>query len=111
TAREPQATTNEAGGFTIANLTPGSYSVRVEAPGFQSVTYGDVNVDPNIGRRLDIEMKNGDTSTTIPVEAVANTVQTESGAVGQLITQEQVKSIQLNGRNPLYLAQMEPGVV
>src|SRR5258708_32364457 len=56
-------------------------------------------------------MKVGDTSITITVEAGANVVQTESGAVGQLITQEQVKNIQLNGRIPLYLAQMEPGVV
>jgi alpha-mannosidase len=47
----------------------------------------------------------------VTVEAVANAVQTESGSVGQLITQEQVKNIQLNGRNPLYLAQLEPGVV
>jgi hypothetical protein len=111
TRTERQATTNEAGNFTISNLTPGNYNVRVEATGFQAMTYSDVLVDPNIGRRLEVELKNGDTSTTISVEAVANTVQTESGAVGQLISEEQVKNIQLNGRNPLYLAQMEPGVV
>src|SRR4051794_32820584 len=56
-------------------------------------------------------MKAGETSTSVTVTASANSVQTESGSVGQLITQEQVKNIQLNGRNPLYLAQMEPGVV
>ena len=56
-------------------------------------------------------MKVGDTKTEVTVEAGVNTIQTESASVGQLVTQEQVKSIQLNGRNPLYLAQMEPGVV
>ena len=56
-------------------------------------------------------MKVGTTSTEVNVEAGVNTVQTESGSVGQLITQEQVKSIQLNGRNPIYLSQLEPGVV
>ena len=108
---EVHATTNEGGTYTIANVTPGVYNIRVEAAGFQSISLSGVQVDPNIGRRVDITMKVGDTSTSITVEAAANTVQTESGAVGQLISQEQVKSIQLNGRNPLYLAQMEPGVV
>jgi len=102
---------NESGAFTLTNLAPGDYSVRATKPGFQTTTLNDVHLDPSIGRRIDIAMKVGDTSITITVEAGANTVQTESGAVGQLITQEQVKSIQLNGRNPLYLSQMEPGVV
>jgi hypothetical protein len=102
---------NESGAFTLTNLAPGDYSVRATKSGFQTTTLNDVHLDPSIGRRIDIAMKVGDTTVTITVEAGANTVQTESGAVGQLITQEQVKNIQLNGRNPLYLSQMEPGVV
>src|SRR5437763_8405346 len=102
---------NENGAFTLTNLAPGDYSVRATKAGFQTTTLNDVHLDPSIGRRIDLTMKVGDTSVTITVEAGVNTVQTESGAVGQLITQEQVKNIQLNGRNPLYLAQMEPGVV
>src|SRR3984893_3575929 len=104
-------TSNENGAFTLTNLAPGDYSVRATKPGFQTTTLNDVHLDPSIGRKIDIAMKVGDTSVTITVEALANTVQTESGSVGQLITPEQVKSIQLNGRNPLYLSQMEPGVV
>jgi hypothetical protein len=102
---------NESGVFTLTNLPPGDYSVRVTKTGFQSSTLNDVHLDPSIGRRVDVAMKVGDTSVTITVEAGANVVQTESGAVGQLITQEQVKNIQLNGRNPIYLSQLEPGVV
>ena len=104
-------TSNESGAFTLTNLAPGDYTVRATKAGFQATTLNDVHLDPSIGRKVDIAMKVGDTSITITVEAGVNTVQTESGAVGQLITQEQVKSIQLNGRNPLYLSQMEPGVV
>jgi Carboxypeptidase regulatory-like domain/TonB-dependent Receptor Plug Domain len=111
TRTETRGTTNDGGNFTITNLVPGSYTLRVEAAGFQTTSLSGVQIDPNIGRRVDVTMKVGETSTSVTVEANANTVQTESGSVGQLISQEQVKNIQLNGRNPLYLAQMEPGVV
>ena len=102
---------NESGNFNLTNLPPGDYTIRVEAANFQTTTLGNVHVDPSIGRRVDITMKVGDTSSEVTVEAGVNAIQTESASVGQLVTQEQVKSIQLNGRNPLYLAQMEPGVV
>ena len=104
-------TSNESGSFTLTNLASGNYSVRVEVTGFQTTTLTDVRLDPSIGRHIDIPMKVGNATTEISVEAGVNAVQTESAAVGQLVTEEQVKSIQLNGRNPLYLAQMEPGVV
>jgi len=108
TSAERSITTNEGGGFTVTNLASGDYSVRVEKSGFETTTLSDVHLDPSIGRRIDVAMKIGNTTTEVTVQAGVNTVQTESGSVGQLITQEQVKNIQLNGRNPLYLAQMEP---
>ena len=111
TNAEQSLNTNGNGSFTQPNVTPGTYSLRVEATGFQTTTLQNVQVDPSIGRRVDVTMKVGDTGASVTVEAGVNVVQTESAVVGQLVTQEQVKSIQLNGRNPLYLAQMEPGVM
>ena len=111
TGAEQVLTTNSTGNFTMPNVEPGNYTVRVESSGFQTVTLNDVHVDPSIGRKVDVVLKVGNTSTDVTVEADVNGVQTESAVVGQLVTQEQVKNIQLNGRNPLYLSQMEPGVV
>lgn len=111
TGAEQTVQTNGSGNYIVPNLTPGDYTLRVEATGFQAVTMTDVHVDAAIGRRADVTLRVGDAGTSVTVEAGVNAVQTESASVGQLVTQEQVKSIQLNGRNPLYLAQMEPGVV
>jgi len=111
TGQETNATTNEGGSFNAPNLPPGSYKVSVTSEGFQSISYNDVKLDPSIGRHLEVLMKIGDATSTVTVEAGANAVQTESASVGQLVTEDQVKNIQLNGRNPLYLSQMEPGVV
>lgn len=104
-------TTNAGGSYTATNISPGTYTVKVEAQGFQTAVLSGNRIDPNIGSRIDTALKAGNTATTVTVEANANVLQTESAAAGQLVTSEQVKTIQLNGRNPLYLSQLEPGVV
>lgn len=111
TRTDREARSNESGNFNVPNVASGTYSLRVEVPGFQTTTVSNIQVDPSIGRRVDIIMTVGGSKTEVTVEAGANSVQTESSSVGQLVTEQQVKSIQLNGRDPLYLSQLEPGVV
>jgi hypothetical protein len=111
TGNDRSINTNENGGYTLTNLPSGNYTIRIEAQGFQTATRSNFHLDPNIGSRVDMAMKVGDTNTVVNVESDANAVQTESASVGQLVTEEQVKSIQLNGRNPFYLSQLEPGVM
>lgn len=104
------ATSNESGFYTVTNLSPGSYTIKVEAQGFQSYVQSHAHLDPSIGLRVDASLQVGSSATTVNVIANANVVQAQTAAVGQLVTQQQVQSIQLNGRNPMYLAQLEPGV-
>ncbi len=111
TGAESVVNTNGSGNYILPNMQPGTYSLRIDATGFQTQTIANVKVDPSIGRRVDVILKVGEAGSNVTVEADINSVQTESAVVGQLVTQEQVKSIQLNGRNPLYLSQLEPGVV
>ncbi|WP_047492007.1 carboxypeptidase regulatory-like domain-containing protein [Terriglobus sp. TAA 43] len=111
TGTEQTINSNESGQYTVPNVRPGSYTVTVEANGFQTFKTTGVQVDASIPKQVNASMKVGDAGSSVVVEANTNTVQTESAVLGQLVTQEQVKSIQLNGRNPLFLAQMEPGVI
>lgn len=110
TGASVEAHSNTKGVYVITNLQPGIYSVSITANGFQRVEEKDTEVDPNIGRQLNVELHVGSSNTTVTVRANSNALQTQSSAVGQLVTRSQVKSIQLNGRNPVYLAQLEPGV-
>lgn len=103
-------TTNNTGGYTVTNIAPGIYTVQVKATGFQTSVRKGVPVDPSIGSRQDFILQMGNANTTVVVQADVIALQTESDALGQLVTSEQVKSIQLNGRNPMYLSQLEPGV-
>ncbi|WP_158751470.1 carboxypeptidase-like regulatory domain-containing protein [Acidobacterium sp. S8] len=104
------ATSNDGGFYTVTNLAPGTYTVRIEAQGFESYVQSHAHLDPSIGLRIDANLRIGSSATTVNVVANANVVQTQTAAVGQLVTQQQVQAIQLNGRNPMYLAQLEPGV-
>lgn len=110
TGQSRTVTTNNVGAYTITNLASGNYTVTVEAQGFETAVQKGTHLDPSIGARTDVALKSGNTTTTVTVQADANRLQTESASVGQLVTSEQVKSIQLNGRNPMYLSQLEPGV-
>jgi hypothetical protein len=110
TGAERNATADEVGYYTITNVPSGNYTVTVKATGFENFIQTSNHVDPNIGARVNAALKVGSSSTTVTVAASANTIQTETATVGQLVTQQQVQSIQLNGRDPMYLAQLEPGV-
>lgn len=111
TGQDRSVTTSQSGSYTIPNLPTGNYTIKVEAEGFSTAVQQNTHVDPNIGARYDTQLATGEASTSITVQANANALQTESASVGQLVTTQQVKGIQLNGRNPQYLAQLEPGVM
>ncbi len=110
TGQDHVVTTNASGSYTIPNLNAGVYTVHVEASGFGTITQKNTRLDPSIGARFDAALKTGQSSTNITVQADANTLQTETSSVGQLVTSEEVHTAQLNGRNPIYLSQLEPGV-
>lgn len=110
TGQQFSASSDSRGAYTITNIQPGTYTLSATASGFQMETQSKVTVDPNIGRQVNFTLKPGSSTTTVTVQANANALQTESAVVGQLVTSEQVKSIALNGRNPIYLSQLEPGV-
>ena len=110
TGQEQTATSDGRGAYTVTNLQPGSYTVSAAAHGFSGQTEKNTQVDANIGRQMNFALKLGSASTNVTVQANANALQTESATVGQLVTGDQVKSIELNGRNPIYLSQLEPGV-
>jgi len=51
----------------------------------------------------------GSTTQTIEVSGSTVQLQTESASVQKLITREQINSLELNGRNPIWLAALVPG--
>jgi carboxypeptidase family protein len=103
-------TTNAEGYYVVPNLPPGLYTITIEATGFKLFQTTDKKLDPNIAANADFTLVPGQVTETVNVTASTASVQTETATVGKLVEGKQIQMLQLNGRNPLYLAQLKPGV-
>ena len=103
--------TSSSGDFNAPALNPGTYTVSAEAKGFQkSVTTG-FNLDVNQKVRIDLMLKPGQVTETLEVTAQAVALDTDSAALSQLVSQQQVEELPLNGRNFMQLLLVGAGAV
>ena len=110
TGFERQTTTNETGFYTATNIGPGYYTVSVEAPGFKTSSKTGNKLEAAIGLQVNIDLSIGQLTETVRVEANIAQLNTESSTVGKTVEQQQIQNLALNGRNPLFLAMLKPGV-
>jgi hypothetical protein len=107
---ERNAITNQDGYYVISNLPPGLYTIVAEHTGFKRFEITGKKLDPNIAATVDITLQLGEVSETVSVVASSANVQAETATVGKLVEGKQIQYLQLNGRNPLFLALLKPGV-
>ncbi len=106
---ERQTTTNESGYYVITNVPPGFYTMIAEAAGFQRYETRDNKLDPSANLVIDVTLTVGSANQTVEVSASAVQLQTESAAVQKDVTREQIDALELNGRNPIFMANLVPG--
>jgi Carboxypeptidase regulatory-like domain len=109
TAQAYHLTSNADGQYVAPDLPIGHYNIKVEAPGFKAAEQKNVVLQVGDRTRLDYQMAMGGASETITVEANAVRVQTDSGEVSNVITDQQVSQLAVNGRSIYQLAQLTPG--
>lgn len=109
TGLQRTVTTDSAGRYTVTNIPPSLYSVTIDATGFKKFTSRDNKLDPSSALELNAEMRVGSASETVEVSATAQTLQTESAAVQSNVTRQQIDALELNGRNPIFMANLVPG--
>jgi len=104
--------TDESGGYSILNLTPGLYEIRVEKPGFRTYVQEAVRLEIGQAFRTDIQLKVGGVTELVSVTAEIAPLNTESGAIkGDVITGQELDELPLEGRDFIDLAVLVPGVV
>ncbi len=103
--------TTSSGDFTVPYLQPGTYSVTVQAQGFQKSMVQNITLVVAQEARANVTLKPGSTTESVTVEANAVALDTDSATVSQTVTQEQVNELPLNGRNFLSLLFIGAGAV
>ncbi|HEY3742706.1 MAG TPA: carboxypeptidase regulatory-like domain-containing protein, partial [Bryobacteraceae bacterium] len=103
--------TSANGDFTVAGLLPGTYTLVAEAPGFKKLTRTNIVLDANDKLALgDIQLQVGAVTDVVEVSANAAVLQTESVERSATISGNQIENLETNGRNPLDMAKLVPGV-
>ena len=106
-----ELTTNSAGEYVAAALSPGQYNLSVTASGFRTYQASGVTLRVAQNARIDITMQIGNAHEEVTVhgEGLAQ-VDTQSSQLGGTITGKEVVQLQLNGRNFTQLITLVPGV-
>jgi hypothetical protein len=110
TGLERSASTGTDGNFVLINLPPGFYTLSVELAGFKKFTSKQNKLDASIPLTVSISLEVGTVTESVEVVASVAQVQADSATVGRTIEASQIANMAMNGRNPLLLAQLKPGV-
>jgi hypothetical protein len=102
--------TNEVGIYSFPSLLPGTYQVKVEAPGFEPMVRSNIELQVQQTARVDFTLAVGQATQSIEVSGSGQLLTTESATVGTVIEQKSITDLPLNGRNFLQLVALSPNV-
>lgn len=106
-----ETVSDASGAYAFPALRPGMYRIEAEAAGFRKAVRSGVEVRVNDRLEINIAMLLGAVSESVEVTGAAPLVESQSGAVGNVIENRKITDLPLNARNPFQLALLSPGVV
>src|SRR5229473_324752 len=102
--------TGEDGAYRFSALPVGHYEVRVEREGFKTTTQKGLVLDVSQEVVTNFALEVGAAATQVVVTSESPVVNTTSGQLGGLVSEEKIAELPLNGRNYLDLTLLQPGV-
>jgi Carboxypeptidase regulatory-like domain len=91
--------TNESGSYLFGNLRVGSYRVMAESTGFKTASSDRFELVVNARQRVDLSLVVGSVSETVTVNDAVALLETETSSRGQIIGNQQIVNLPLNGRS------------
>src|SRR6266849_4979276 len=105
-----EVSSNGDGFYSAPNLLPGTYEVRVTAPGFQTLVQKEINLTVGAQQALNLSLKVGQLNQTVEVSAALPSVQTTTSTISATVDSTTVRELPLNGRDWTSLATLEPEI-
>lgn len=107
---EQKTTTSDNGSFSLLNIQPGTYVVRVAKEGFSTLEKSGIILQVNQTATLNFALAVGSTSQTVDVQANVSVLDSSTAELGTVVAEKSVKDLPLNGRNFTQLLTLTPGV-
>jgi Carboxypeptidase regulatory-like domain len=104
------ALTDAEGNYVITPLDPGTYRISAEVPGFQTAVREELTLTVGQAARVELSLNLGGLTTEVQVVAETPLLNTESATLSEVITNEQIVDLPLNGRGFHELARLTSGV-
>jgi hypothetical protein len=91
--------TNETGSYVLPNLAIGPYRLEAALAGFRTFVQSGIVLQVNANPVINPTLEVGQVSEQVEVQANAALVETRSSGVGQVIENQRILDLPLNGRN------------
>ena len=107
---EYPTTADSSGRYIFPGLPPARYALTVEAPGFRKATQPAFRLEVQQQATVNIELTVGEVTTAVEVTAAAPLLNTTSATLGQVVESRFIMSTPNQGRSPLSLVALAPGI-
>src|SRR5262245_18578229 len=105
------AVTNETGSYVLSNLPTGPYRLEASLPGFRTFVQTGLQLQVNTNPVINPTLEIGQVNEQVEVQANAAEVETRSVGVGQVIENQRILELPLDGRNGQDLVTVAGGAV
>jgi len=105
-------TSNNVGEFTVDNLPVGTYQMTVSSPTFESYVLDGLKLDAEQQIKETVKLKPGPANeTTVVADSGGVGLDTHSATLGNVIDNNLIENLPIDGENIVSLAALLPGVV
>lgn len=91
--------TSASGDYVVPQLTPGHYSVQVQAPGFQQQVSPNLLLEVQQTLRQNFRLAMGNVTTSVKVSANSEMLHTDDSTIGQVLQGDLIENLPINGRD------------
>jgi hypothetical protein len=99
---------SENGSYRFASLPAGTYNLKIELAGFATLTQEGVVLNVSTTRTINVNLRQAQVTENITVTAQTPLVET-TPSIGTVVSQNELQSLPLNGRQFANLAVLAPG--
>jgi len=103
--------TDSVGTYHLESLQPGTYSVTITLPGFETLTITGVVINGSLTTTINGKLALASAQQTIEVQATAaQVIDTQSGQLGENLSRQEVAELPYGSLDPTELVMTLPGV-